>query len=34
MNPAERRAMMVKWADHLDKLRKGADVIELPQRAA
>lgn len=23
-----------QWADYLDKLRKGADVIELPQRAA
>ena len=23
-----------KWADYLDKLRKGADVITLPQRAA
>ena len=31
---AHRRAMMQKWADYLDKLRKGADVIELPQRAA
>lgn len=30
----ERRAMMNAWADHLDKLRKGADVIPLPQRAA
>ena len=30
----ERRAMMTAWANHLDKLRKGADVIELPQRAA
>ena len=29
-----RRAMMTAWADYLDKLRKGADVIELPQRAA
>lgn len=31
---AERRAMMNAWADHLDKLRKGADVLTLPQRAA
>ena len=23
-----------QWADYLDKLRKGADVITLPQRAA
>ena len=30
----ERRAMMAKWADHLDKLRKGADVIQIDQRAA
>lgn len=30
----ERRAMMTAWADHLDKMRKGADVIPLPQRAA
>lgn len=29
-----RRVMMQKWADYLDKLRKGADVIQLPQRAA
>ncbi len=31
---AHRRAMMQTWADYLDKLRKGADVISLPQRAA
>ncbi|MDI1267804.1 MAG: tyrosine-type recombinase/integrase [Polaromonas sp.] len=31
---AERRAMMTQWANHLDKLRKGADVIQLAQRAA
>ena len=31
---AERRAMMNQWANHIDKLRKGADVIQLPQRAA
>lgn len=29
----ERRALMLQWANHLDKLRKGADVHELPQRA-
>jgi integrase len=31
---AERLAMMRSWANHLDKLRKGADVIELPKRTA
>ncbi|CAN5352292.1 tyrosine-type recombinase/integrase [soil metagenome] len=31
---AERRTMMNQWANHLDKLRKGADVLQLPQRAA
>jgi integrase len=31
---ADRTAMMCAWADTLDKLRKGADVIQLPQRAA
>ncbi len=30
----QRAAMMQQWADYLDKLRKGAEVIELPQRAA
>lgn len=30
----ERRTMMNAWAAHLDKLRKGADVIAMPQRAA
>lgn len=30
----QRVAMMQQWADYLDRLRKGADVIELPQRAA
>ena len=30
----ERRAMMAAWADHLDRMRKGADVIPMPQRAA
>ncbi|MBK1685191.1 tyrosine-type recombinase/integrase [Rhodoferax fermentans] len=31
---ADRTAMMTTWANTLDKLRKGADVIPLPQRAA
>jgi integrase len=30
----ERRAMMIQWANYLDKLRRGADVIEMPQRSA
>lgn len=30
----ERRAMMCDWANHLDKLRRGADVIPLAPRAA
>lgn len=30
----QRRELMVKWADYLDRLRKGAEVISLPQRAA
>lgn len=30
----QRREMMQTWADYLDKLRKGADVVQLPQRAA
>jgi integrase len=30
----DRRAMMNKWANHLDKLRKGADVIALQARSA
>ena len=30
----ERRAMMCDWADHLDKLRRGADVIPLLARGA
>ncbi len=29
-----RAAMMQTWADYLDKLRRGGEVIELPQRAA
>jgi integrase len=31
---AQRRDMMQTWADYLDKLRLGADIIPLPQRAA
>lgn len=31
---AQRRDLLQTWADYLDKLRKGADVIPLPQRAA
>lgn len=31
---AERKAMMQRWADYLAKLRKGADVISLTERAA
>lgn len=30
----ERRAMMNAWANHLDKLRRGAEVVPLAQRAA
>lgn len=30
----DRAAMMAAWADHLDKLRKGADVLQFPQKAA
>jgi integrase len=29
----ERRKMMQEWADYLDKLKAGAEVIPLPQRA-
>lgn len=29
----ERRRMMQRWADYLDKLKAGAEVIPLPQRA-
>lgn len=29
-----RAAMMQRWADYLDRLRNGGDVIELPKRAA
>lgn len=31
---AQRREMMQRWADYLDKLRTGADVIELRGKAA
>lgn len=31
---AQRFDQIQQWADYLDKLRKGADVIQLPQRAA
>lgn len=30
----ERAGMLQVWADYLDKLRQGADIIPLPQRAA
>ncbi len=30
----QRRDMMTAWADYLDRLRKGADVVALPSRAA
>ncbi|MBP6900880.1 MAG: integrase arm-type DNA-binding domain-containing protein [Burkholderiaceae bacterium] len=30
----QRRELMVKWAEYLDRLRKGAEVIALPERAA
>lgn len=30
----QRRELMTKWADYLDRLRKGADVVALPPRAA
>jgi len=30
----QRRRMMTEWADYLDRLRRGADVIPLPERAA
>ncbi len=29
---AQRRAMLQTWADYLDRLRKGGDVVALPQR--
>ncbi|GAB1391036.1 tyrosine-type recombinase/integrase [Rubrivivax sp.] len=31
---AQRVALMQSWADYLDRLRRGAEVIELPGRAA
>ena len=30
----QRRAMMQTWADYLDRLRKGGEVVQLPQRPA
>ena len=30
----QRRELLTKWADYLDRLRKGADVVALPSRAA
>ncbi len=30
----DRRAMMGRWADYLDKLKAGADVVAMPTRAA
>lgn len=30
----QRRALMRRWADYLDRLHKGAEVIPLPERAA
>lgn len=30
----ERRAMMQRWADYLDKLKVGADVVALPTKSA
>ncbi len=30
----QRRELMVKWADYLDRLREGAQVIPMPGRAA
>jgi integrase len=30
----QRRAMMNEWADYLDRLRRGAEVIPMPERAA
>lgn len=29
----QRKVMMTIWADYLDRLRAGADVIQLPVRA-
>jgi len=30
----QRRELMAKWANYLDRLRNGADVVALPSRAA
>jgi len=30
----QRRELMVKWADYLDRLRQGATVVALPERSA
>ena len=30
----QRRKMMQEWADYLDRLRKGGDVIPLRERSA
>lgn len=30
----QRRDLMVKWADYLDRLRKGAEVVSMPSRVA
>lgn len=30
----QRRELMVSWADYLDRLRKGADVVSMPARSA
>lgn len=30
----KRRVMMLRWADYLDKLKTGADVVTIPTRAA
>ncbi|ESQ10272.1 MAG: hypothetical protein N838_35615 [Thiohalocapsa sp. PB-PSB1] len=29
----ERRKMMQEWADYLDKLKAGAEIIQLPKSA-
>jgi len=31
---AERKKMMQQWADYLDKLKSGAKIIQLPERAS
>jgi integrase len=30
----QRRAMLIEWADYLDRLRRGATVVAMPTRAA